>query len=53
MLWNAKRHLPRVNLWEALHASQDLHVTSVFSFPNANNKMYFNPYIYAKAMKNP
>ena len=23
------------------------------SFPNANEKVYFNPYIYAKAMKKP
>ena len=26
-----------------IRASQDLHVTSVLSFPNANKKVYFNP----------
>ena len=30
-----------------------LHATSVLSFPNANKKVYFNPYIYAKATYNP
>ena len=34
-------------------ALQDLHVTSVLSFPNANKKVYVNPYIYAKATNNP
>ena len=33
----------RVNLWEALCTSQELHVTRVLSFPNANKKVYFNP----------
>ena len=32
---------------------EDLHATSVLSFTNANEKVYFNPYIYAKAMKKP
>ena len=32
--WEMKRHWSCVNLWEA----QDLHVTSVLSFPNANEK---------------
>ena len=36
--WEMKGHWSCVNLWEALHASQDLHVTSVLSFPNANEK---------------
>ena len=26
-----------------LRDSQDLHMTSVLSFPNANKKVYFNP----------
>ena len=30
-----------------------IHATSVLSFPNANEKVYFNPYIYAKSMKKP
>ena len=34
--WEMKGHWSRVNLWEALCASQDLNVTSVLSFPNAN-----------------
>ena len=38
-----KGHWARVNLCEALRSSQDLHVTSVLSFPNANKKVYFNP----------
>ena len=34
--------------------SEDLHATSVLSFPNANEKkMYFHPYIYAQATKIP
>ena len=33
-----KRHWSRLNLWEALGASQISHVTSVHSFPNANKK---------------
>ena len=36
--WEIKGNWSRVNLWEALHDSQDLHVTSVLSFPNANKK---------------
>ena len=32
---------------------KDLHANSVLSFPNANKKVYFNPYIYAKATNNP
>ena len=31
-----KGHWSRLNLCEALRASQDFHVTSVLSFPNAN-----------------
>ena len=31
---------------------RDLQVTSVLSFPNANKKVYFNPYFYAKATNN-
>ena len=49
-----KGHWPHENLWEALCASQDLHVTSVrvsqdlhvtsvLSFPNSNKKVYLNP----------
>ena len=33
-----KGHWSHVNLWEVLCASQNLHMTSVFSFPNANEK---------------
>ena len=36
-----------------IRASQDLHVNSILSFPNANKKVYFNPYVYAKATNNP
>ena len=39
-----KGHSARVNLWEALRSPQDLHVTSVLSFPNANEKVYCNPF---------
>ena len=33
--WEIKGHWSRENLWEALRASLDLHMTSVLSFPNA------------------
>ena len=36
--WEMKGHRSRVNLWEVLCASQDLHVTSVLSFPNTYEK---------------
>ena len=36
-----------------VHFFQDLHATRVLSFPNTNKKVYFNPYIYAKATNNP
>ena len=39
-----KGHRSSVNLIEALRASQDLHVTRVFSFPNTNKKcVLINP----------
>ena len=38
--WEMKGQWSRVNHWEALHASQNLHMTSVLSFPNANKKVY-------------
>ena len=42
--WEMKGHWSRVNLKEELRASQDLHMTSVLSFPNANKKkINFNP----------
>ena len=48
-----KGHWPRVNLVnrEVLH--KDLHATSVLSFLNANENVYFKPYIYAKGTNNP
>ena len=51
--WKMKGHWSRVNLLEALRASQDLHVTSVLLFPNANKNvyMYFNP-LYFPMQKN-
>ena len=48
-----KGHWSRVNLVKLEALLKDLHATSVLSFPNANKKVYFNPYIYAKAMKTP
>ena len=42
MHWEMKGHGSHVNLWEALHASQD-HVTRVLWFPNVNKRVYFNP----------
>ena len=38
--WEAKYHGQRVNLWEALCASEDLHVTYgiLFSSENENNE---------------
>ena len=32
---------------------KDLQATPVLSLPYANKKVYFNPYIYAKATNNP
>ena len=36
--WEMKGQWSRVNLWEALRTPQDLHETSVLSFPDANEK---------------
>ena len=36
--WEMKGHWSRENFWEALRASQHLHMTSVLSFPNANKE---------------
>ena len=41
-----KGHWSRVNLVKREELLKDLHATSVLSFPNANKKVYFNPYIY-------
>ena len=49
--WEMKGHWSRVNLVKCKALFRDLHATSVLSFPNANEKLYFNPYIYAKAIK--
>ena len=51
--WEMKGHWSRVNLLKHEALLKDLHATSAFSFPNANKKVYFNPYIYAYAMKSP
>ena len=48
-----KGHWSRVNLGKREGPLKDLHTTSVLSFPNANKKVYFNPYIYAKMTNNP
>ena len=44
-----KGHQSPVNLWEVLCTSQDLHVTSVLSFPHTNKKGYFNPKVWWNA----
>ena len=44
--WEMKGHWSRVNLVKREALLKDLHATSVLSFPNANKKVYFNPYIY-------
>ena len=46
-----KEHWSSVNVVKREALLEDLHATSVISFPNANEKVYFNPYIYAKGMK--
>ena len=47
-------HWSRVNLMKREELLKDLHATRVLSFPNENEKkVYFNPYISAKAIKNP
>ena len=51
--WEMKGHWSCVNLVRHKALLKDLHATSVLSFPNANKKVYFNPYIYSTAMKNP
>ena len=48
-----KGHWSRVNLVKLEALLEDLYATSLLPFPNANKKVYFNPYIYAKAMKIP
>ena len=48
-----KGHWSRVNLEKREALLKDLHATSVLSFPNANKKVYFNPYIYEKVANNP
>ena len=44
-----KGYWSRVNLVKHEALLKDLHATSVLSFPNVNNNVYFNPYIHAKA----
>ena len=48
-----KGNLSRVNLVKHEALLKDLHATSVLSFPNANENVFFNSHIYAKAMKTP
>ena len=40
-------HWSSENLVKRKALLKDLHATSVLSFPNANKKVYFNPYLYA------
>ena len=50
--WEMEGHWSRVNLVKREVLLKDLQATSILSFPNANEKKgYFNPYTYAKAMK--
>ena len=44
-------HWSRGNIVKREAILNDLNATSVLSFPHANKKVYFNPYIYAKAIK--
>ena len=49
--WEMNGHWSRVNLVKREALLKNLNATSVLSFPPANKKVYFNPYIYAKAIK--
>ena len=52
--WEMKGRWSSVNHVKCEALLNDLHATSVLSFPNANKKkVYFNPYIYVKATNNP
>ena len=53
LYWEMKGHWSRENLVKREALLKGLHATSVLPFPNANKKVYFNPYINANVMKTP
>ena len=50
--WEMKGHWSRVNLVKCAALLKELHTTTAF-ISQLKKKVYFNPYIYAKATNNP